>query len=193
MKIDKKYRPELVLDKSREADVFRFLYLDVAKKVLVATNGHILLRIPASVGDRDVSGFIPSEAIECARSRAQEKGLSQLFIKAMKTKLVIGDAAFVRPPCEKYPDYWGLINRLPSPDTAIIFGVDMNCLDRLRASLGVDANKKTHLFFSFDPNGKRNSEGGYEDTIRVYLQTKKESVEVALIAPVRWYNNNPEL
>lgn len=194
MEMYKRYKPELILDRGSDVSFHKYLYLDTVRGVVVATNGHMLIELPVETTSRDVSGYIQSEAVERARDRADEKQKSKLFVKAMKTRLVVGDTSFDRPLYEEYPDYRGeVLSKLPELKSSITFGVDMSYLDRLREALGVDANKQSTLFFVFDPQGKQNSEGGYEDPIWVFLQTEKKSFEVAIIMPHRWYNNKPKL
>jgi len=197
MEMDIKYKPEMVLRRGpkswQEDPRFKYLYLDTIRGVVAATNLAMLVEIPVTILSRDVSGYIQPEAIERARERAKQLGKTKMFIKAMKTKLVVGDTSFERPPLEMgYPDYRKeVFSKLPSIKDSIIFGVDFGFVERLRESLGVDVNKHSELFFAFDPKGVRNPEGGYEDTIRVFLQTKTKSQEVAVIMPRRWFNNNP--
>jgi hypothetical protein len=194
MEMDKHYKPELIVERTSQYSVHKYLYLDTIRGVLVATNGHMLIKVPVDITGRDVSGFIPAEVIERARDRANELHRNKLFVKATTKRLVVGTATFDRPFFEKYPDYEEcVIAKLPSYNQRIVFGVDMNYIDRLRSALGMGDSKHSCLFFSFDPRGKQNSEGGYEDTIQVFLQTKTKSFEVALIMPRRWYNNNSRL
>lgn len=194
MKMYKRYKPELVLDRKSNSFSFKHLYLDAEKSVIVATNGVMLVKIPVVVGKSDVSGYIQAEVIERARNKADEKDDLMLYVKALKKRLIVGDAYFDRPGCIEYVDYEGqVISKLPPKSREIVFGVNLSYLDCLRESLGVDSDRNLGVFFSFDSEGARNSEGGYEDVIRVFLQTETKSTEIAVIMPRRWHNNNERL
>ena len=59
--------------KDDEAKIqMKCVWLDVDGKRLLATNGHMAVRVSTQVGESDVSGLIPQEAMELARKELKE-------------------------------------------------------------------------------------------------------------------------
>jgi hypothetical protein len=65
-------RAKIELFTDEESPTMKAVWLDVENKRLLATDGHMACRLSITVGEDDVTGFVPSEAFQLARKELKE-------------------------------------------------------------------------------------------------------------------------
>jgi len=101
MRFNPKLKIEKIADKGHIQTCFREVHLDVERKCLVATNGHMLVRVPVELSEADTTGPVPLAAILEARKQKTESA----EIVCNSTAKVVGGAEYPRPDVGEYPDY----------------------------------------------------------------------------------------
>lgn len=111
-------------------------YLDVEKKLLIATDGRIMAMLPVATGPNDVDGFIDVEAIKLATTHS--KGQEEIFLHCPEGELKTHDGLSLPRTTEsdagKFPN-WKQV--LPdSPAKPFKFSFDVFLLAKLAKALG---------------------------------------------------------
>lgn len=142
MKFRDEYIPELAAGDDSYREALKHVLLDVERKRLVSTNGHLMAFVPCEVSALDVGGLIPVAAIEYAREAAKQAGKEWIEIGCFD-RCVCDGASFDRPtPEEPFPDLGraALAPALNDPST-LTFALDARYLIRLARSLGEGKHK----------------------------------------------------
>jgi len=133
MRIDPTHHPELAVSRdstrAREAQP----YLDADAKVIVATNGCMLVVLPAEIDGLDRSGYVPGEAFVTARKIAK-KTRCDSSIELSPTQATVGGITYGRQ--EGVFDEWSKV--LPKkPNNTFEVSLNPHLLARLASSMGV--------------------------------------------------------
>lgn len=173
MKMDKRYRPELIASKDETRSMLLEPWLDVVNKVVVASNGHMLVAVPVETGEGDTTGVMPSEALKAGRKAA--KGLAEVEIAANGAATTTSGASFVRKDMNFVP--WQAVvpsYRKGDKDTITIF-FDANYLKQLVDALGCDGLVSLTFPKSND-----------DDPIVIRSESKSaREGEIAVLMPIR--------
>ena len=113
-------------------------YLSREQAVLIAADGIIMVVVPVTVEDNDVSGPIPDEALAAARLRALD---DDAVLLAGAEELTTGNFRVTReaPNDRKFPDWRGIVAKareLPGQHYRIVF--DIGLLLKLAEAIGED-------------------------------------------------------
>ena len=101
-------------------------WLDVEKKRLIATDGHICAIVPAELEEGDITGPITSEALKNARASKSKS------IEAKGSLVLDNSASYPREPGIKYPD----VDRIrPTEEFKIVISLDAALLLRLAEAI----------------------------------------------------------
>jgi DNA polymerase III sliding clamp (beta) subunit (PCNA family) len=173
MKIDRKFKIESAATRD-ESRSYTDPWLDVASRLLVATDGHILAAVPVEVEEGERSRFISSEALKAGR-KAARKGSPVDVIDCEGRSQVVGGPVF---PCEqarKFPAYEQIIpeSKEGDPGTFTV-GLDVALLRRLADAIGSEGSVAL-TFRAEDPLAP----------ILVRDATSREPGTVGIIMPVR--------
>lgn len=122
------------------------IYLDVARKRVVATNGRSLAVIPVDVDDHDVSGEISKAAIVAARKLA--KRADESAIQA-NSSFVLSDGSSL--PRAEHPRHAPDANSVtPKGAASFVIHLDAHLLKSLSDALGVEAGDGVRIEFHGD-------------------------------------------
>lgn len=182
MEMDSKYIPELC---SGGPQVFCNPFLDVERKLLVATNGHIFIAIPVTVEEgKDCRGYITSDALEYARKVAKRTG-QKISIKARRKTLAVGNTIFKRPPCNDFPDLDYVLKGFPTSQKDIVFGMDSKYIKSITRAL--NPGKSEYIYYRFNPN-ETDKKCGHAGPIGISFKPRgrEGSNQIAVIMPVRY-------
>ena len=141
MKFKDHYKPWLAVSHDDSRPHLTHVLLDVAKKVLVATNGHIMAIIPCEVEDGDVGGLIPAFALEYARKHRHAEDAANDVVRvgcASLEEVSCYDAKFKRPQGLEFPPWEAVLPNYEGRATHRI-NVDAEYLRRASSAIG-DAN-----------------------------------------------------
>ena len=173
--------PNITIEKAAaKKDLRSYLnhpYLDVEKKRLIATNGHIAAIVLVEVSAEDVSGSVSAEALKAARQAARSVAVvtgEPAEIICTKTALkVTNGPSFPRPELEgKYPDVDKVVPE--KIDRYIKVGLNAQLLIDLALAIG-EGKYKPNVCLHIDP---KNSQ-----TAAVYVSNNSDRYGV--IMPMR--------
>lgn len=139
MKFRERFRPELcTIDRGNLRPHLEHVWLDVEKKRLAATNGHLMVFIPCEVEPDDVSGFVPCEAIEYARAHGKDGERAYDWVEMRCGERVeCQGASFNRSIDGKFPPVDSAAARQqPGDPGTVTLAIDSRYLRRLAAALG---------------------------------------------------------
>ncbi len=153
MKIDKAYKPELVVSQDKTRLHLTQVHLDVAGARVIATDGIALVVCPVEPSDSDVSGSVPVAAIKrarklCKQVRSRSADGKRWEHTTQPCTLDLSDTAKVtlsdtrtlpRPVLDKFPKTDHVIPDYGQYDTSLV-RVKLNAykLWQLAAAMGVD-------------------------------------------------------
>jgi hypothetical protein len=138
MKMDKSYKPELCASDDSTRTQLCEPWLDVEKKRLCATNGHMLISVPIETDDVDATGPLPSDALKAAR-KACGRSASEISLSANGTVQIPGGASFPRDKTVQFPPIDQVIPSYKKGDKGTVtFGVNAHYLATLAKALGSD-------------------------------------------------------
>lgn len=148
MRLDKKCKIELVASSDSTRSHLCHPFLDVDAKVLVATDGHRLIKHPVEVDPADVSGYISADALKVARKL--NRADAQLVIRATSDALELLDGTIMPRPTSKnsFPPYDRVIPNYDNRDT-ITVALDAKYLMELCQALGGNAKDGTAVSLTF--------------------------------------------
>ena len=107
-------------------------HLDAEKKILWATNGHILSRVPVETSDTDTTGYISLEAIKYAAAVSKAtKSASEISANG---GLDIGGTSFERPE-HKFPAVDQIYDETVAKEPVVTISFNAQLLHDLAASL----------------------------------------------------------
>jgi len=142
MKFDRTLRPWLAASTDESRIHLVNLMLDVEKKRLLATNGHILVSVPVAPGPGDKSGLLSVACVKWAHGRAEHDGSDEAFIDCTsKSVAVVGDVTFKRPSeldknVGKFPPAYEIFPKFEKGEKLHVFALDANYLIKLANALG---------------------------------------------------------
>jgi hypothetical protein len=134
MKIDKNYRPELVVCQDGTSLPLTQVHLDVEGKRVVATNGSSLVVCPVEQSEADVSGSVPVEALKLARKLCKQERRRSVDGKRWEYEtppctVDLADSAHARmrdgstlprPDLGKFPPFDRVIPDYPDSDKTLV-------------------------------------------------------------------------
>jgi len=167
VRIDPKYRPELVAYKGEDRPNLQHTFLD--KNLLVACDGTMLVTVPVELGDGDVEGQVSKEALAAARK-------AKTNIEAGETTLKVGGTIFARPDLKGYslPPWRESITE-PGPGMSV--GLNVTKLVAIAKALGTEI-----IGLHFDDSGVR--DGVYMGHIHVSAEYSTKG-EYGILMPYR--------
>jgi len=184
MKFDAKFHPEdCVMGPYQYRPHMEHVWLDVAGKRLMATNGHLAIVIPCEVEADDVSGFIPVAAIEYARSRRSADGdrPGEIELNCRERIEAVG-AAFDRPKPEKeFPPVDGAAAKQRRGDPmTVTFAVDARYLYELACALSggdVDDRPCANVLVTV-----KAAEGGDQELCALHVESLNDFADARAVA-----------
>lgn len=135
MKIDKRYRPELVVSKGKEPNpLLTDPYLDVAAERLVSTNGHGLVALPVETEKTERSRYLACSLLQAARGLGDEDVPAEIHDQEIVEFGVLWPAAQER----SFPDWQKLMPKFTrgSPGTAT-FALNPELLHKMATAMGI--------------------------------------------------------
>lgn len=148
------------------------VYLDVANRRAVATDGHILTVHPVVIEDGDTSGWLTREALEAYRkaSRKHDYGL-----KCTPTALLVQNTSVSYPRPEyqpgSFPNYEAVMPARESVSAKPVVTLNFELLKRLVDSLGTDKDGTIAIFAS--------------DNLRAHIVKTTADGAIGIISPLR--------
>ncbi len=154
MRLSKASKIELIASCDEGRPHLLHPYLDVDAKVLVATDGHRLIKHPVIIDDGDVSAFVSKEAIKAARKLATKVEDLEINVGA-KTLRLINVLTMPTPQSDyPFPPYDKVIPNY-SNRTTVTVGLDAKYLLELCQAMGGNAKVATvRLTFPIPDEGK---------------------------------------
>ena len=122
--------PKICAKDSRES--IQNPYLDADKKLLYATNGHILTRIPVETSETDVSGYVTLDAIKYAAAIGKASNVPAEI--SVNGSLDIGNTSFERPQ-HTFPDAERIYQETVDKDPQTKISFNARLLYELAAAL----------------------------------------------------------
>lgn len=109
------------------------VYLDVKKKVVVATDGKCLASVPVGVDDTDTSGLLSVQSMKYARGITHRFGDTHL--RCEKSITMVDDTTMPRPAVENkiFPNYEALI---PIQEPICEINIDVELLLKIAKAIG---------------------------------------------------------
>jgi hypothetical protein len=148
------------------------VHLDVDRKIMCATDGHILAVIPAEIEPKDVTGLIPVRAFKVAREAIKRvkpklRQTASTAIQAFR-KIIIrapyhGESTVLQRPQGRFPIEWEKAIPKASGAPDVVFNIDL--LNRLTESL-------------------RNPGQGCDRTVRLWIDKSKRPSQAAILVSV---------
>jgi hypothetical protein len=180
MRIDKTHKIELVASTDTTRTALCALHLnaepdDDGRGHLVATNGHMLVKLPAELCDDDTTGPIAPQALKAARKLA--KGDEKLGVKANGSLVLIDGSTQPRRDVGQYPPYKQVI---PSNERkTVTVGLNAEYLWRLCQALG---GSKAAAFVKLEIPV---CEKGEESTLDPLVVRRSDSDGLGVLMPCR--------
>ena len=160
--------PKICAKDSRES--IQNPYLDADKKLLYATNGHILTRIPVETSETDVSGYVTLDAIKYAAAIGKASNVPAEI--SVNGSLDIGNTSFERPQ-HTFPDAERIYQETVDKNPQIKISLNARLLYELAAALS-DKGKADNVTLHIN---------GSNEAILVISNDNPEST--GIIMPVR--------
>lgn len=177
MRLDKKSKVELVASTDVTRPHLLHPYLDVEAKVLVATDGHRLIKHPVIIDDGDVSAFVSVASIKAARKLAPKGEDLEINVGAKTLRLIDGMTMPTPKSDYPFPPYEKVIPNYNSRTTVTV-GLDVGLLlGLLQAMGGTTKDATVSLTFPLQDGG-----GVMFDPIVV---VRGESEAVGILMPSR--------
>jgi hypothetical protein len=124
VKIDTRYRPELVVSKDETRYNLTEPYLDAPAKRVVATDGHRLVVLPVEVDEGEGSRYVDRDLLRVAR-----RWLGG----------VVGGPTWPEDPSlasAKFPDWKAVVPKKPGEPGTVTIGLDLRLLEGILKALG---------------------------------------------------------
>lgn len=138
MKIETKYKPEIIASKDITREYLCDPYLDADAGKVVATDGHRMIVVPAGA-DGDSSGFVSSEAFVEGRRLAKKAKVFDYVIEG-REKLSNG-AVYTTEQGRKFPPWKSVVpEHQPGDEDTVTFGLNARYLKELVDALGGKEN-----------------------------------------------------
>lgn len=135
MKINKRYRPELVVSKGKEANpLLTDPYLDAKEERLVSTNGHGLVSLPVETEKTERSRYLACSLLEAARGFGDESLPAEIHDQEIVEFGVLWPTAQERT----FPDWRKLMPKFSrgSPGTATL-ALSPQLLAKMAGAMGL--------------------------------------------------------
>ncbi len=134
MQLDKSLKIEGIVSSDVSRPHISAMHLDAAKRVLVATNGHMLASVPVTVDTDDHAGPVTVEALKAARKSAG-KGDPILLVNGAQQ--IPGGASFPRPSGFTFPPYEAILPKYKrGDDGTLTIGLNASYLRALADAIG---------------------------------------------------------
>ncbi len=178
MKLLKENRIDLIISKDATRPHLASAYLDLdgPSPVLVATDGHRLVKLPVKACDGDTTGFVTGEALKAGRQSVR-KG-EEFSISANESLYVQNGPTFPRPTDATagcFPPYSKVI---PGKRDTVSICLNAHYLWELAQALGAD--KFGGVVIEFNPAGPM-------DPIVVKRGTKEDDAGgIGVLMPMRY-------
>ena len=148
MRLSKTSKIELIASCDEGRPHLLHPYLDVDAKVLVATDGHRMVKHPVTIDDGDVSAFVSVDAIKAARKLATKVEDLEVGVGADMLRLING-MTMPTPKCKmSFPPYDRVIPNYSRRKTVTV-GLDAKLLMGLCQALGGSAKDGTTVQLTF--------------------------------------------
>lgn len=153
-----------------------YVHLDTDKRRVIATNGHMLVILPAEIEDGDTAGPITDDALKLARKLAGRKA-DDITVRAGKDTVTLDDGTIMprlSADTYTYPDVDAVVPG--RSEVAVSFNPEYLALIAKalpKAEFGVTLYLKTEADGSIDPHG----------AIRV--ESNRDDNAVGVLMPVR--------
>ncbi len=180
MRFNAKYQPELCASTDETRVHLASAHLDTAKSVMVATNGHMLVKVPCKPEPGDIDGSITSAALKESRRMARKrrytaKGDDRLpRVRARKKLLDAGDALHRRPTGHQFVPWEGVMpNFKPGDKGTVSFGVSPRYLLDVAQAMGCL--------------------GGYSPLVKITIKITPKMLDPLLVEPGHEGDRDPAL
>ena len=148
MRLSKTSKIELIASCDETRPHLLHPYLDVDAKVLVATDGHRMVKHPVIIDDGDVSAFVSKESIKAARKLATKVEDLEINVGAKTLRLINGMTMPTPPSDCPFPPYDKVIPNY-SGRTTVTVCLDAKYLLELCRALGGSAKDHTRVRLTF--------------------------------------------
>lgn len=161
MKVDCKYKIEKVASTDETRSNLTAPYFDAKKKLLIATDGHTLVAVPADSDEGEKkSGYIDVITLQAERKRARSRGVKI-------------DA----PDARKFPDWEQVVPKSPrGEDGTVTLAFDLQLLRNIADAIGCS---KLELTVTLDPKRPAFAADGFP------IHVRGDSEEIAVLMPLR--------
>ena len=148
MKLSKTSKVELLASTDETRPHLLHPYLDVEAQVLVATDGHRLIKHPVVIGDGDESAFVSVAAIKAARKLAPKSDDIEIGVGAKTLRLIDGTVLLTPSNDMSFPPYDKVIPNY-NGRTTVTVGLDAKYLLEICQALGGSTKDGTSVRLTF--------------------------------------------
>ncbi len=134
MRMSKGHKPEACVSRDETRPSLAQMHLDIDAKVIVATDGHMLVKIPVQIDAADHSGPVPVQALKAARTEAG-RGRGEVAMSLNGACVLPSGAQFPRGEVGPFPDYNQVI---PTARVPLRIGFNAAMLATLAQAMGTD-------------------------------------------------------
>lgn len=135
MLYDKRYRPEVCASSDEAREVLANVHFDAQKRCMVATDGHVLVKVPVDcVDDHDTTGPIPVAALKAANKHGGKRE-PLATMHANGSVMLASGVTMPRPEDIVFPD-WERVIPTDFGQQSVTFTINADLLARIQKALG---------------------------------------------------------
>ena len=191
MRLDRKYQPELAASADTTRPNLQNLHLDVEKKKLIATNGHVMAVVPITDLDKspgpcakDTTGFVAPAVLKQAR-KVTPKEFGYMIVSAGKEHVFVDKSTMPRTDAggAQFPPWEQVVPSYKEGDEGTItIGISAKYLLDMAKAIGADVRKNYQVAVTIAlPSAKAKD----KTILEPYVVTASGSEAFAIIMPCR--------